>query len=270
MNLWPHLKQAIRGLFKKLILVGVAIFLFEILFAGLASSSHINVGMLKKMEDTPPAMMKMMGEGFMEAILKYGVITFGYIHPFLYLLFIVYIFFCFLQLLSGEIFSGSIGYTLSRPIARRTIFINLAIVVYGGLALLMLFPYLSTAIGLWLFYPGHLSIAPFISISWNLYLLAAFIAGYIALFASFADSGKKLFLYSGITLFVFYVADFARRLWPPLEIFSPVNPFSYYDPIRILTGQRVGFSQSLLVLCISGAMFLAAALIFQKKDLPNG
>lgn len=265
-----HLKQSIKGAWKKVLLIGLALFSFEMLFSLLAMSTHIQAEMLKKMQEGPAAAQKVLGEGFMDAIVKYGVITFGYIHPFLFMLFISFIFAVCWQLVSAEVANGSIGFTLSRPISRKKIFFNLALVIYLGLGFLALVTFSSTALGISIFLGGKLSLTPFISLVWNLYLLMIFIAGYITLFASFSDSGKKFFTYPGVLLFLFYILDLAANLWRPLEIISPINPFSYYNPMKILIGSRIGFMQSFMILAISGVMFVISAFIFNRRDLPSG
>jgi ABC-2 type transport system permease protein len=253
-----------------MLLIGLALFLFEMIFPLLATSTNIKTEMLKDLKDAPAVAQKILGEGFMDAVLKYGIITFGFIHPFMFTLIILYIFSAFWQVLTAEIASGTVGFTLSRPISRKRIFLNLALVVYCGLAVLVVIALLSTTFGVVIFQAGQLSLKPFISIGWNLYLLMIFIAGYIALFSSFSDSGKKFFTYSSIMLFFFYIQDLLANLWQPLKIISPINPFSYYGPMKILVGSRIGFSQSLTILAISAVMFMVSALIFNRRDLPSG
>ncbi len=270
MNGLIHLKQSLKGLLKKLLLLCLILFLFEVLFSLLASSAQIKAEMLKDMKDVPPVVQKIMGEGFMEAVLKYGLITFGFIHPFLYLIFILFIFAAFWQVLTSEITSGTIGFTLSRPISRKRLFINAAILTYSGLAVLALVSYLSTTVGIVLFQDSNLSLAPFISLAWNLYLLMIFIAGYIALFASFTESAKSLFTYASLLLFLFYILDLAAALWSPLKLLSPINPFSYYDPMKLLIGARLSLSQSVMIAAISTIMFAVSTWIFTRRDLPSG
>lgn len=270
MNGFVHLKQSLKGVWKKMLSIALALLLFELLFTLLAGSSNIKTEMLNDMTRAPEAARKVLGEGFMEAVVKYGIVAFGFIHPFMFALFIFYILAVFWQVLTSEISSGSIGFTLSRPISRKTVFFNAAVLVYAGLAFLGAVTVLTAAGGILVFMDSNLSVTPFISLGWNLYLLMVFIAGYIALFCSFSDTGKKFFTYSSIFLFLFYIIDLAAKLWKPLEILSPVNPFSYYNPMKLLIGSRIAFSQSLVILAVSGIMFWAAAIIFNRRDLPSG
>jgi ABC-type transport system involved in multi-copper enzyme maturation permease subunit len=265
-----HLKQSAKGLWLKTLLLGAALFIFEMLFIFLGTSAQIKESMLKKMDDIPPMVEKMLGKGFVEAMFKYGIIAIGYIHPFMLLAFIIFIFMTISQMVTSEINSGTIGFTLSKSLSRKRIYLNMAIIIYLGLGLLALSTFLSSFLGTKIFYSEPLSTGPFASLAWNLYLVMLLIAGYIVIFASISDSGKMFFTIGGIVLLVFYILSFAAPLWKPLSIFDPVNPFAYYKPMEILIGSRIGFGKSLTLIGISGVMFAAAAWIFNRRDISSG
>ncbi len=265
-----HLKQSLKGIFLKLWLLCGALFTFKILFALMGTSTQIYQSIMRDMDDMPPIMEKMMGKGFVEAIVQYGIIAFGYIHPFVFILFIVFLFITASQMVTSEIGSGTIGFTLSKPVSRKRIYVNMAITSYLGLGLMALFAYGSSALGIVLFHGEKLSTEPFGALAWNLFLLMAFIAGYIAIFAAISDSGKKLFTYGSIVLFAFYILSMATPLWKPLKLLAPINPFSYYSPMAILTGSRIGITKSISLLVVSCLMFIIGGWLFSRRDLATG
>jgi ABC-2 type transport system permease protein len=265
-----HLKQAVKGLWLKTLLLGVALFTFEMLFTLLGALPKIKASMLEEMKDVPPLVEKMLGKGFIEAMLQYGIIAVGYIHPFMLVIFILFVFIAVSQVVTSEINAGTIGFTLSRPVSRKRIFFNLAILVYTGLAFLAFSTFLSSFLGITLFHSGNLSVHPFASLAWNLYLVMIVITGYIVLFASISDTGKKLFTLGGIVLLVFYILSMAAPLWKPLLVFNPVNPFAYYKPMELLVGGRIGFSKSVVLLVMSVLMFAAATWNFSRRDIASG
>lgn len=265
-----HLVQSLKGIWVKLLLIGGALFAFEMIFAIVGTSTQVYQGMLHDMEDIPPFVEKMMGTGFVDAVIKYGVIALGYVHPFMLILFIVFVFIAVSQVVTTEISSGTIGFTLSKPVSRIRIYLNLMLVIYVGLGVLSLFTFLSSALGIVFFYSEKLAFGPFSSLAWNLFLLMVFIAGYIVIFAAVSDTGKKLFTIGGITLFAFYIIDMAAVLWQPLEYLSPVNPFSYYDPMPMLMGNRIGSGTAISIVVVSVVMFAVGAWLFSRRDLASG
>ena len=265
-----HLKQILKSLWVKLLLLCLGLFVFESLFTILGTSAQIYQGMLKDMKDVPPMVEKMMGEGFIEAILRYGIIAIGYMHPFMMVLFILTIFITVSHVITSEISSGAIGFTLSKPVSRKRIYVNLGIVIYIGLAFQALFAYSASALGVVLFHSERLSTAPFATLTWNLFLIMIFIAGYISIFAAFSDSGKVLFTLGGVTLLVFYLLNAAAPLWKPLNYLLPINPFHYYNPMAIFVGSKVSTGTSILIIFVSLAMFTAGGWIFSRRDIACG
>jgi len=264
-----HLFYICRKLTKAIILLCLAVFIFEGLFPLLSASAKLKMEMMGDMQNPQPEMLKMMGRDFYDVMMDYGFIVFGYIHPFLLVLLVIYIFYAVSQVLTSEIATGSIGFILSRPVSRMRIYFNLAIVIYSGLAVMSLAALGGTYFGMWIFNVGG-KVPPFLSIVINLYVLMLFIAGYIALFASIADTGKSLFIPSGIILFVFYTIDLISGLWEPFEYISPINPFSYYKPIELLVGQRLDLAAGLAIPVLTALMFWLGARIFSRRNLPSG
>jgi ABC-type transport system involved in multi-copper enzyme maturation permease subunit len=240
------------------------------LFSILGTSVQMKQNMLQDLDQVPETVRKMMGEGFAQSILKYGIIMVGYIHPFSLIMFILFIFMAVSQVVTSEITFGTIGFTLSKPISRKRLFLNLGIVIYTGLASIALFAFLSTYLGIMLFHKDKFSAAPFANIAWNLFLLMIFVAGYVVIFAAFSETSKKMYTYGGITLFALYLLSFAAPLWKPLEYISPASPFTYYKPMAILMGSRIGWSTSLSLIVVSLAMFTVAAVIFNRRDIAGG
>lgn len=265
-----HLKQSLKGIWLKFLLLFAALFIFEILFSLLGASAQVQQNMLKEMKDIPPVVEKMFGNGFIDALLKYGVIALGYVHPLVLGIFIIFIFAAAAQMVTSEIASGTIGYTLSKPVSRKRIYLNLALVIYPGLGFLAFSTYSSSALGILIFHEGKLSADPFAALSWNLFLVMIFIGGYIVIFAALVETGKALFTWGGVVLLAFYIISLAAPLWKPLELFSPINPFSYYNPMVILIGGRISFIKSISLIVVSGGMFTAGTWLFNRRDILTG
>jgi ABC-type transport system involved in multi-copper enzyme maturation permease subunit len=265
-----HLLQSLKGIWLKLLLLFCGLFIFEMLFPILGASAQVQQNMLKEMNDIPPMVEKMFGAGFIDALLKYGIIALGYIHPLALVLFILYIFIAVSQIITSEIGSGVIGYTLSKPVSRKRIYFNLAVIIYTGLGLLALACYSASALGIRIFHGAKLSTAPFAALSWNLFLVMSLIAGYIVVFAAAAETGKALFTWGGIALLTFYIISLAAPLWKPLEFITPIDPFSYYKPMAILIGSRTGMVESVLLITASVVMFAVGGWLFSRRDILTG
>ncbi len=225
---------------------------------------------MRDMGDMPPVVQKMFGKGLAEAVLKYGIIALGYLHPFMLIIFTLYIFMVMAQLVTSEMDSGTIGFTLSKGISRWRLYINMGIVIYTGLGLLALSSYFSAYVGIGFFHDGKLMMGPFGALSWNLFLLMVLVTGYAAILAALSESGKRFYTYGGVLLLFFYLLSLVTALWKPLELLAPINPFTYYQPIAILMGGRMGLTKSVTILLAGLAMMTAGAVLFKRRDISSG
>ena len=265
-----HLNHSAKGLWKKILVLAVVLFVFEALFVLTAQSAHIKADMVKDLERMPPVVEKMLGQGFADVILKYGILTFGFIHPFTFVPFVLLMFMAVSQMLTADIASGAIGFLLSRPLSRRRIFFNMAIVIWAGLAVLSLALFLAPYMGILFFLKQNLAVAPFVHLAANLFVVMLLFSGYIAVFAAISDSGKKLFTYSGVIIALFYLVELAAPLWKPLQWLAPINPFAYYRPIQLLMGRRIDSATAVLLVLAGAALYIIAAQLFQRRDISSG
>lgn len=265
-----HLNRSVKGVWKKALLLAIVLFVFELLFVLTARSANIKADMIRDLDRMPPLMEKMLGQGFVDVIVKYGILTFGFVHPFTFIPFMLLMFLAISQMLTADITSGAIGFLLSRPLSRRRIFFNMAVVIWTGLALLSLALFLAPYLGILFFLEQHLTVAPFVNLSVNLYVVMLLISGYIAVFAAISDSGKKLFTYSGVMVLLFYLMELAAPLWRPLQWVAPVNPFHYYRPVELLMGQRIDAATAAILVLASAALYVIAAQLFHRRDISSG
>jgi len=265
-----HLLQNIKGIWKKVLLLALALFTFEMLFTLVGTSPSVQQSLLKDLKDVPPLVLKMMGEEFIDAVIKYGVIALGYFHPFMLVIFILFPFIAASQLVTAEIASGTIGFTLSKPVSRRRVFFNLGFIVFMGTGILALATFLATFLGITLFHSHRLTSTPFASLAWNIFLLILLISGIIVIIAALCETGKALFTYGGVTLLVLYIHSMAAPLWKPLEYFSIINPFDYYDPFAVLMGHSVNFFPSVMIILITLLMYFIGGWFFSRRDISSG
>jgi len=265
-----HLQQGLKSIRLKLLLLCVALFGYQLLFTILGASSEIYQEILKDMNDVPPMVEQMMGKGFFDAIVSYGIMAIGYIHPLLLVLLIVFIFMTFSQLLCSEISSGAIGFTLSKPLSRQRLFINICQLVFWGLVVMVLSGYLAVYCGIIIFHSKPMSLAPFTALSWNLFVLLFSIMGLLALLAAISDNSKQFLTRGGILLFLCYLLNLAAPIWRPLKFLLPINPFHYYRPLATLTGERMSPVLSFVLIIVSLLMTAGATVLFSRRDLSEG
>ncbi len=270
MNWNVHLFHALRGLWKKAAIIAIALILFQFVFVLLASSTSIKTSIIDDIHEVPDSMKKVMGKGFIESMIKYGVVAVGYIHPFVYFLYIIFIVLAVSFMITSEVTTGTIGFLLSKPVSRERIFFNMFLVVFCGLVFLTLCSYLATVIGVEIFTSGKMPAKPFFPITVNLFLMMFFVSGYVALITAFSNTSRKMYTRAAVILSAFYLVDWLSPLWTFLSFTDRINPFSYYKPLEILAGGRIDLTTGIAIFVVSLLMYFAGMKIFNRRDIFSG
>ncbi|MCG8606118.1 ABC transporter permease [bacterium] len=108
-----------------------------------------------------------------------------------------------------------------------------------------------------------------LKIATNLWLLFVLVMTITTMLATFAKAGHKVVLLSAGLLLVFYLFDVLSILWNKLEFIKPINIFTYFQPQKIMFGQR-SFVLNAVVLIGAITVCLAISIRqFGRRDIPG-
>lgn len=75
-------------------------------------------------------------------------------------------------------------------------------------------------------------------IALNLWLVSLVMGAASFLVSAIATRGARTSLWTASVLLAFYVVHFLAPLWDALRIIVPVNVFTYYQPHKLMLGER--------------------------------
>jgi ABC-2 type transport system permease protein len=172
--------------------------------------------------------------------------------------------------LAGEMDRGTIQIPLARPISRPAVYVSRALGVALICALLALAGPAGMSVGMLYARPeGELVFAHFGAVALN--GLALFWAmGGLALLGSAAASTAGRVVGWAIGLLVLsYFVDYFAGIWSPLQAWTFLSLFAYYDPSQALVSGQIRL-ESLITLALIGVVATIAGLvIFTRRDLPT-
>lgn len=258
-----------RGLGGTLmLLLGIA--LFELINPVIGTSIGGSDEVQDLFDQLPPGMRaitQVQPDFFIESGFA-GFVALGYTHPVFFVLVSSAVVGFGARTLAGEVESGILALTLSRPVSRRAIY--LARVLDLGLIALALG--VAGALGTWLGIliadaPGNLSARSYGSLLGASWLLAWAIGG-LVLGASAASSttGRVVGSATGV-LVILYFIDYFADLWSPLEPFGPLSIFRYFDPVSALVDGRIPLVNIVVLAGVGLAGVVAGLLVFERRDL---
>ena len=170
------------------------------------------------------------------------------------------------KLLASQVDKGSMAFTLSTPISRKTITITSAYYLIGSLALMYGLIFGLGVIVAEIAQPGILEIETFLQLTFGCFLLQFAISG-ITFFASslFNSSSRSMALGAGLPLF-FFALKLISGFSDKLKFLKNFSLNTLFDTTVILAGDS--YTQQFLILLGTGlVLYIAGIYVFDRKDL---
>lgn len=258
------IKSHLGFLIFALLFIPLIQFLLIDVFTGLETKPFIE-SMLNMM----PAQFKMIiGEQFFSSLSLEGAAGFGLNHPVVLTIMIVLVTTITSKHIAGAIENGSMELLLALPLKRTTLIFRLWGTTTILLCVLVVFTLAGLFAGVAIFDSvTEAFIEKTLKIAVNLWFLIMTIMGFSLMISVFMKESGRAASMCSIVVLVLYFVDVLSGLWKPLEFFKPFNVFYYYQPQKLLTGQR-SLDQNLPVLTALILIFLGISLWqFRKRDL---
>jgi len=198
-----------------------------------------------------------------------GGTAFGFNHPIVLTLMGINAIMIGARHIAGEVEGGTLELLLAYPVKRTKLLLTLwgtgvvQLLVVAGAALV------SSMISVKIYHElnGDILTALF-KIAGNLWLLFVLVLSFTLVVSSFGKEASKTGLASAAVLLVFYFVHFLSKIWEGIGFTKPVNIFTYYQPQKLMFGER-DFSLNLVVLLILIIVCLTISLLqFNRRDIP--
>jgi len=171
--------------------------------------------------------------------------------------------------IAGEIESGTLELLLSYPVKRTRLLLNLWLSSNSTILLISGCAGIGSISAVAMFH--HLSRELFLQIAQltiNLWLLFSTIATYTLLLSVYGKEGNRVGLRAaGVTL-TFYFLHIVSTIWTALNFLRPFNIFTYYQPQKVMFGER---SFLLNAAVLAGAIIVCLLFSlreFERRDIP--
>jgi len=249
---------------RPLVPMALGLALFEFLITRIAPAPDEVSWMTRMIAFVPPQVLAIAGAdagGFTPA----GFVALGYAHPFFFLLLGAWAVRVSSGALAGEIGLGTMDLLASRPVARWQHVAAGALVVVGGLAVLVAAAWAGTAAGLTLRPLGVPIAGTWRAPAMAWLLFAAWGAVGLAIGATQRESGSAMGWTAG-AMAVSFVVEYLARVWRTVAWLRPASLFAYDDPQRLARSGLAAADVLVLGLVVSAALAVAAAT-FARRDL---
>jgi ABC-type transport system involved in multi-copper enzyme maturation permease subunit len=198
-----------------------------------------------------------------------GYLSLGFTHPLYLVLASAAVVGFAARTLAGEMDRGLIQIPLARPISRPAVYGSRVIgVVFICLALALAGP-IGMIGGMLFARPvGELEFAHFGAVALSGMALFWAIAGLSLLASAAASSTGRVVAWAVALLVLSYFIDYFAGVWAPLEPWTVLSLFDYYDPSAALVSGQINRANLATLGIVGLAATVAGAVVFTRRDLP--
>jgi ABC-2 type transport system permease protein len=199
-----------------------------------------------------------------------GAAAFGFNHPILIVLVAINAIAVPARHISGEIESGTMELLLAYPVSRVRLLLSLwAMSALIGLVVVSA-ALLGSLSGVIVFDAATKSLVWRLSeIALNLWLITLVMQTVALLASAFGTRGARPALWSAVILLSLYVVHFLTPLWEALRYTAPVNIFTYYQPQKLVFGERSLAENAVVLIAVTAIALVLAARRFHTRDIPG-
>ncbi len=222
------------------------------------------------MDRLPAAFKVFITEQFLASLSLQGASAFAFNHPLVLALLAIIAIGVPNRHIAGEIETGTLELLLAHPVRRGSLLLSLwsasatillvmiGVAVAASLTSITLLDKMTPELR-----------TNLIKIAVNLWLLFVLIMSMTVMFATFAKAGNKVVLRSAGVFLLFYLLDILATLWNPLEFSRPINMFSYYQPLKLMFGQRSFWLNAPVLLGAITICLTVSLRQFSRRDIPG-
>jgi ABC-2 type transport system permease protein len=202
-----------------------------------------------------------------------GQVSMVFVHPVVILVCVTWAVGRGSDCVSGEIARGTMDLLLTLPIRRASVLVVSAVLSTAGAAVLATSLWLGVALGiLSVRLQGPVTLGPFLVAAGNLFCLTFCLTGLTAFFSSW-DHNRWRSMALGVGLFVSaFLIRLISRAWKAadwLKYLSILTPFEPQQLMFLSDGARLAWRYNATLLGIGLSAYLAAAVIFTFRDIPQ-
>ncbi len=169
---------------------------------------------------------------------------------------------------AGEVDRGTADVLLGLPVSAWGVFVSETVVWLGAGAVVLAAALGGNLIGgLGLPLRQRPELPHLLIVLINLFCLYALVGGLAWLFSSLSDRRGRAITIVFLILLALFLLNYLAQFWDPLEKFVFLSPLHYHRPVNVIGTGIWPWKDMATLLAAGGGMWLAAGIIFARRDL---
>lgn len=169
---------------------------------------------------------------------------------------------------AGEVDRGTVDVILGLPISRWELFLSETLVWLGCAVLLLLAALTGNLLGsLGLPPAARPHLGKLLMVLFNVFCLYWTIGGLAWLISSVSERRGRALTIVFLIILALFLLNYLAEFWQPLEHIVFLSPLHYHRPVEVMSTGTWPWRDLLVLLGAGAVMWLAAGVIFSRRDL---
>ncbi len=221
-------------------------------------------------DQLPERFRMLITEAFITRMTIDGTAAFGFNHPLVLALLAINAINIPTRHIAGEIEFGTMEWLLAHPVRRGQVLLSLWTTACAVVLLIICGAWIGSlsALAINQLFSQEL-LLKMLKIGTNLWLLIVLILSFTMLIAVFGREGSKIGLRAAAITLGFYFLHFLSALWDFIGFTKPINIFTYYQPQKLMSGERSFALNACVLLALIAVCLWISVRQFQRRDIPG-
>jgi ABC-2 type transport system permease protein len=199
-----------------------------------------------------------------------GYLSLGFSHPIYYVLTTAALAALICRSIAGELESGTMQLALSRPVARKSVYLSRILAVVVTILFITLVTFAGMVAGVMVANPdGALDYGNLIPTAAGAMLLLGAIGGVAMAVSASSDTTSQAVGWMTGFVVVSFVINYLAAIWSVVEPLDPISIYAYFNPAQGMINGALAWGDAAVLAAIAVAGTVIGGAVFLDRDLPS-
>jgi|CXWL01.1.fsa_nt_gi ABC-2 type transport system permease protein len=197
-----------------------------------------------------------------------AITAFGFTHPLVWALLIIFAISMGSGVLAGEMDRGTMDLVATLPISRGRIYASHSAMLLAMGLVMCWGVWVGVAIGRRILGVYDVRLDLLVRVTWNLYAVYVLIASFSLAISAMTSRRGPAVAAAFFLVFYAFVLNVLRAIWPKLDALAWSDFLYYYQSLRIIWDEGYRWKDFAVLLSMAAAWWIVGYVAFSRRDIP--
>jgi len=197
-----------------------------------------------------------------------AITAFGFTHPLVWTLLVVFVLSMATGTLAGEMDRGTMDVLAALPVSRASLYVSIGLVLLAFGLPMCWGVWLGAAIGRLLVGAADVRLGLLARVACHLYATYVLIASFSLAVSAMSSRRGPAVAAAFFLVFYAFLLNLLRALWSALDVLAWTDFLHYYQPLLIVRDEAIRWGDIAVLLTASLVWWAIGLIVFLRRDIP--